>query len=253
MIGVPNQRRSAPGSVPTVRQSTTDCPPPRRDNQPQNADGRNILATRDCASYSRPGAMAQRCPVGALRLDRASGNFSAERAAFPRFKKKCRHDSFRYPDLKQIKLDQGHGRIFLPKLGWMRLRLSRKVLGELRNATVSLSGLRLCERGQPHDTGEVRLRRLRLRGQRRCRRRDQYFGAGTPRCSLWRGGAAGPSNPPKRLCAESSMRSTVGISAIQAGEDVQCPPFSRLSSDATSAAASSDADRHDGLNAAAQA
>ncbi len=31
---------------------------------------------------------------------------------------------------------------------------------------------------------------------------------------------SGPSNPPKRLCAESSMRSTVGISGLQAGEDV---------------------------------
>ena len=73
-------------------------------------------------------------------LERAYGNFFAQRAAFPRFKKKGQRDSFRYPDPKQIKLDQGNGRIFLPKLGWMRLRLSRKVLGDVRNATVSLSG-----------------------------------------------------------------------------------------------------------------
>ncbi len=55
-----------------------------------------------------------------------------------------------------------------------------------------LSGLRLCERGQPDDTGEVHLRRLRLRGQGRCRRRNQHSGAGTPRCSLWRDGAVRP-------------------------------------------------------------
>src|SRR5690606_34505609 len=48
--------------------------------------------------------------------------------------------SFRYPDAKQFKLDAGNGRIFLPKLGWMRLRLSRDVLGTPRNATVSQSG-----------------------------------------------------------------------------------------------------------------
>jgi len=30
-------------------------------------------------------------------------------------------------------------RIFLPKLGWMRLRLSREVLGTIKNATVSLN------------------------------------------------------------------------------------------------------------------
>ncbi|WP_240462146.1 RNA-guided endonuclease TnpB family protein, partial [Burkholderia sp. Nafp2/4-1b] len=45
----------------------------------------------------------------------------------------------RYPDPKQIKLDQGNRRIFLPKLGWLRYRNSRHVLGELRNATVSQS------------------------------------------------------------------------------------------------------------------
>ncbi|AEP13280.1 RNA-guided endonuclease InsQ/TnpB family protein [Chloracidobacterium thermophilum] len=73
-------------------------------------------------------------------LERAYGNFFAKRADFPRFKKKGRSDSFRYPDPKQIKLDQGHSRIFLPKLGWLRYRNSRKVLGDLRNVTVSLSG-----------------------------------------------------------------------------------------------------------------
>ncbi|RDK05270.1 RNA-guided endonuclease InsQ/TnpB family protein, partial [Cupriavidus lacunae] len=66
-------------------------------------------------------------------------NFFGKRAAFPKFKKKGQRDSFRYPDPKQFKLDQDSGRIFLPKLGWMRLRLSRRVLGKPCNATVSLS------------------------------------------------------------------------------------------------------------------
>src|SRR5574343_395971 len=73
-------------------------------------------------------------------LERAYSNFFAKRADFPRFKKKGRHDSFRYPDPKQIKPDQTNSRIFLPKLGWLRYRNSRDVLGELRNVTVSLSG-----------------------------------------------------------------------------------------------------------------
>jgi putative transposase len=73
-------------------------------------------------------------------LERAYSNFFAKRADFPRFKKKGRSDSFRYPDPKQIKLDQGNSRIFLPKLGWLRYRNSRKVLGELRNVTVSANG-----------------------------------------------------------------------------------------------------------------
>ena len=54
----------------------------------------------------------------------------------PRFKRKGRHDTIRFPDPKQIALDGN--RIKLPKLGWMRMRLSRPVVGEIRNATVSL-------------------------------------------------------------------------------------------------------------------
>jgi putative transposase len=60
-------------------------------------------------------------------LERAYTNFFARRADFPRFKKKEQRDSFRYPDPKQIRLDQVNSRLFLPKLGWVRYRNSRKV------------------------------------------------------------------------------------------------------------------------------
>ncbi|MDE2254783.1 MAG: transposase [Betaproteobacteria bacterium] len=72
-------------------------------------------------------------------LERAYANFFAKRADLPRFKKKGQRDSFRYPDPKQIKLDAGNSRIFLPKLGWLRYRNSRDILGAVRNATVSFS------------------------------------------------------------------------------------------------------------------
>ncbi len=72
-------------------------------------------------------------------LERAYSNFFAKRANFPRFKKKGRSDSFRYPDPKQIKLDQANSRLFLPKLGWLRYRNSREVLGTVKNVTVSHS------------------------------------------------------------------------------------------------------------------
>jgi putative transposase len=75
-------------------------------------------------------------------LERACTNFFAKRADFPRFKKKGRHNSFRYPDPKQIRLDQVSSRLFLPKLGWLRYRNSRKVLGTVKNLTVSGS----CEK-----------------------------------------------------------------------------------------------------------
>lgn len=77
-------------------------------------------------------------------LERAYTHFFAKRADFPRFKKKGQSDSFRYPDPKQIKLDQGNNRIFLPKLGWLRYRNSRDVLGAVKNVTVSASGGKWC-------------------------------------------------------------------------------------------------------------
>ena len=73
-------------------------------------------------------------------LEKAYKNFFAKRADFPRFKRKGSGDSFRYPEPKQIKFDQDNSRILLPKLGWLRYRNSRDVLGEVRNATVSQSG-----------------------------------------------------------------------------------------------------------------
>ena len=73
-------------------------------------------------------------------LDRAFKNFFAGRAKFPRYKKKGSGGGFRYPDQKQFKLDQGNSRIFLPKLGWIRYRKSRDVLGTLCSFTVSQSG-----------------------------------------------------------------------------------------------------------------
>lgn len=72
-------------------------------------------------------------------LEQAYSNFFAQRAGYPRFKKKGQADSFRYPS-QRIKLDQGNSRVFLPKLGWIRYRKSREVLGEVRNVTVSQSG-----------------------------------------------------------------------------------------------------------------
>ncbi|VWC61639.1 RNA-guided endonuclease InsQ/TnpB family protein [Burkholderia lata] len=97
-------------------------------------------------------------------MERAYKNFFAKRAAFPKFRKRGQRDSFRYPDPKQFKLDQPNGRIFLPKLGWMRLRLSRPVLGELRNVTVSFNAGKWCvsiqterevEQPVPHATSVV--------------------------------------------------------------------------------------------------
>lgn len=70
-------------------------------------------------------------------LERGYKNFFQKRAAFPRFKKRGQNDAFRYP--QGVKLDQANNRISLPKLGWVRYRNSREVLGEVKNVTVSQS------------------------------------------------------------------------------------------------------------------
>lgn len=70
-------------------------------------------------------------------LERAYKHFFEQRTDFPRFKKKGHSDRFRYP--QGYRLDQSHSRIFLPKLGWLRYRNSRDVLGTVKNVTVSQS------------------------------------------------------------------------------------------------------------------
>ena len=71
-------------------------------------------------------------------LDCAYSNFFAGRAAFPRFKQRGQHDSFRYP--QGVKLEQHSDHIYLPRLGWCRYRNSRVVEGTVKNVTVSLCG-----------------------------------------------------------------------------------------------------------------
>ncbi|OYV74626.1 MAG: hypothetical protein B7Z66_15780, partial [Chromatiales bacterium 21-64-14] len=88
-------------------------------------------------------AFLARAPIHPLQqalkdLGRAYTNFFAGRAAFPRFKKRGRRDSFRYPDPKQFKVDQANSRVFLPKIGWVRYRNSRAIEGTPKNLTVAL-------------------------------------------------------------------------------------------------------------------
>jgi len=54
----------------------------------------------------------------------------------PKFKKRGMGDSFRFPEPKQIVLD--NRRIKLPKLGWIRFFKSRPIEGKIKNATISM-------------------------------------------------------------------------------------------------------------------
>jgi putative transposase len=80
-------------------------------------------------------------------LDTAFGNFFAGRAAYPAFKAKANgNPGLRWPQSVEI-----NGRaIWLPKLGWVKVRFSRKVVGTIKSATVRFDRLRwhvsiLCE------------------------------------------------------------------------------------------------------------
>ena len=73
-------------------------------------------------------------------LDRAYSNFFAKRADFPRFKKKGQSDSFRYPDPKQIKLDQTNSRIFCPSWAGCATATAARCWAHVKNITVSQSG-----------------------------------------------------------------------------------------------------------------
>ena len=46
----------------------------------------------------------------------------------------------RYPDAQQFKIDAGNSRVFLPKLGWIRYRNSRELLGTAKTITVASNG-----------------------------------------------------------------------------------------------------------------
>jgi putative transposase len=73
-------------------------------------------------------------------LDRAYKNFFSKHAQFPQFHKKGRQDSFRFPDPKQIKVENNKrkGVIKLPKIGKVEFICSREnaFSGRLRNVTV---------------------------------------------------------------------------------------------------------------------
>ena len=74
------------------------------------------------------------------RLDEAYRRFFAKTGGFPSFKRRGEEPGIRFPDPKQFNLDSANGRIKLPKLGWVRLRMSQSVDGVLRNVSISREG-----------------------------------------------------------------------------------------------------------------
>lgn len=74
------------------------------------------------------------------RLDEAYRRFFAKTGGFPSFKRRGEEPGIRFPDPKEFSLDAANGRIKLPKLGWVRLRMSQPVEGVLRNVSITREG-----------------------------------------------------------------------------------------------------------------
>lgn len=70
-------------------------------------------------------------------LDRAFRNFFVGKSKYPKFKKKGRHDSFRIP-CQRVRVDQEKKMVSLPKVGWVKYRKSREIIGDLKNVTISM-------------------------------------------------------------------------------------------------------------------
>ena len=71
-------------------------------------------------------------------LDQAYTNFFRKQSNFPKYKKKFRHDSIRFP--QGVELDEAKQQIRLPKIGWVGYRKSRDIIGRIKNVTVSRRG-----------------------------------------------------------------------------------------------------------------
>jgi len=66
-------------------------------------------------------------------LDKAYQNFFAGRAEYPNFKRKFAKQSIRYP--QRFKLDGN--KIYLPKVGWVKVIRHRRIEGKMKNCTVT--------------------------------------------------------------------------------------------------------------------
>ena len=56
----------------------------------------------------------------------------------PKLRKKLLHNSFRYPEPKQFKID--NNRLYLPKIGWVGFFKSRNIIDDLKNLTITKQG-----------------------------------------------------------------------------------------------------------------
>src|SRR5574341_1981391 len=82
-------------------------------------------------------AHSQALQQGLKDLDAAYQRFFARQNGYPRFKTRHARQSCRYPQGVKLAGEGQDGRGYLPKIGWLRCVVHRKVEGAIKQATVS--------------------------------------------------------------------------------------------------------------------
>lgn len=80
----------------------------------------------------------------ALRdLDKALGNFFAGRAGYPKPRSRRENNAFRFQgrEVDVETLSRKWARVRLPKIGWVKFRMTRPLRGTIKNVTVALDPL----------------------------------------------------------------------------------------------------------------
>lgn len=78
---------------------------------------------------------AQSLQSSILNLDVAFKNFFKSQSKYPKFKSKDSKQSFQYPQL--VKVDQNNNLVYLPKIGWVKCKFDRDIIGKIKTCTVS--------------------------------------------------------------------------------------------------------------------
>lgn len=106
------------------------------------AQARELTALR--AEFDWIAAVSQTCQQQALRdLDKAFDNFFSGIADYPTPRRKGINESFRFQgrEVETKRLNRGWSAARLPKIGWVRFRDTRPMVGKLKNVTVACDPL----------------------------------------------------------------------------------------------------------------
>ena len=112
------------------------------DNLNYVTQARELTALRRETDFIR--AVSQTCQQYALKaLDDAYRRFFKGLGGYPQPKKRGVNDSFTFNGREVVveRLNRRFGRVRLPKIGWVRFRMTRNLSGKITEATVSLTPL----------------------------------------------------------------------------------------------------------------